>query len=264
MAGRRDLEILYEDDCIIVADKPAGLLTMSTGKDGEITAYSILTDYVRSGKHRYSRGKDGWNRIFIVHRLDRDTSGVIVFAKDPETKYALQNDWNDTVLERKYVAVLEGIPEIPEGTIDSYLKDNPKSCRVYSSVTDNGGKYSVTHYRLLSPEGKTSGDRSGGTPSSRTGQRYSLVEFELETGRKNQIRVHAAEIGHPIAGDIKYGALTNPARRLCLHARTLAFRHPLTGKTIRFDTGIPDAFLRLVRHRRTETVRGQSASGKED
>ena len=187
MAGRRKLDILYEDDCIIVADKPSGLLTMSTGKEGEITAYSILTDYVRSARGgRNTRDK---GRIFIVHRLDRDTSGVIVFAKDEQTKHALQDDWNETILERKYIAAVEGTLEYDEGTVASYLKDNPKSMKVSSSWTDNGGKYSVTHFKVLRSSGQ-----------------YSLVEFELETGRKNQIRVHASVIGNPVAGDRKYGS----------------------------------------------------------
>lgn len=228
MAGRRKLDILYEDDCIIVADKPSGLLTMSTGKEGEITAYSILTDYVRSARGgRNTRDK---GRIFIVHRLDRDTSGVIVFAKDEQTKHALQDDWNETILERKYIAAVEGTPEYEEGTVASYLKDNPKSMKVSSSWTDNGGKYSVTHFKVLRSSGQ-----------------YSLVEFELETGRKNQIRVHASVIGNPVAGDRKYGSVSNPLHRLCLHASTLVFHHPRTGQLLRFDTGIPKDFMRLCR-----------------
>lgn len=228
MAGRRKLDILYEDDCIIVADKPSGLLTMSTGKEGEITAYSILTDYVRSARGgRNTRDK---GRIFIVHRLDRDTSGVIVFAKDEQTKHALQDDWNETILERKYIAAVEGTLEYDEGTVASYLKDNPKSMKVSSSWTDNGGKYSVTHFKVLRSSGQ-----------------YSLLEFELETGRKNQIRVHASVIGNPVAGDRKYGSASNPLHRLCLHASTLVFHHPRTGQLLRFDTGIPKDFMRLCR-----------------
>lgn len=228
MAGRRKLDILYEDDSIIVADKPSGLLTMSTGKEGEITAYSILTDYVRSARGgRNTRDK---GRIFIVHRLDRDTSGVIVFAKDEQTKHALQDDWNETILERKYIAAVEGTLEYDEGTVASYLKDNPKSMKVSSSWTDNGGKYSVTHFKVLRSSGQ-----------------YSLVEFELETGRKNQIRVHASVIGNPVAGDRKYGSASNPLHRLCLHASTLVFHHPRTGQLLRFDTGIPKDFMRLCR-----------------
>ena len=217
--GRKGLEILYEDDSIIVIDKPGGLLTMSTGKAEETTAYSILTDYVRSGRGSGDRRARDRRRIFIVHRLDRDTSGVIVFAKDPETKYALQDDWNETILERKYIAAVEGTLEYDEGTVASYLKDNPKSMKVSSSWTDNGGKYSVTHYRVIRPA-----------------EDYALVEFELETGRKNQIRVHAADIGHPVAGDRKYGAAANPFGRLALHAATLSFRHPHTGKILTFTS----------------------------
>ena len=228
--GRKGLEILYEDDSIIVIDKPGGLLTMSTGKAEETTAYSILTDYVRSGRGSGDRRARDRRRIFIVHRLDRDTSGVIVFAKDPETKYALQDDWNETILERKYIAAVEGTLEYDEGTVASYLKDNPKSMKVSSSWTDNGGKYSVTHFKVLRSSGQ-----------------YSLVEFELETGRKNQIRVHASVIGNPVAGDRKYGSASNPLHRLCLHASTLVFHHPRTGQLLRFDTGIPKDFMRLCR-----------------
>ena len=264
MTGRREIEILYEDDFMIVIDKPCGLLTMSTGREGEITAYSILTDYVRHGtRQKKNRGKRDRERIFIVHRLDRDTSGAIVFAKDPETKYALQDSWNETVLERKYVAVLEGVPEIPEGTVESWLTDNPKSHKVSSCPYDNGGRYSVTHYRLLRPGTAERRHHSAhperhmtqtvrdtvAVTDSVAGKRntgYALVEFELETGRKNQIRVHAAEIGHPVAGDRKYGAATNPLHRLCLHARTLTLKHPVTGEILSFDTGIPGSFLKII------------------
>lgn len=233
MAGREELQIVYEDDCLIVVEKPGGLLSMSTGKEGEVTAYSILTDYVRRNGSR-GRKSGGHRRqadhIYIVHRLDRYTSGLLVFAKDPETKYALQDNWNDVVLERNYIAILEGTPSSEAGTISSYLHENPATHIVYSSG-QSGGKYAVTHYRVLET-------CAGG---------WSLVEFELETGRKNQIRVHAAEMGHPVAGDKKYGAHTNPINRVALHARTLSFIHPHSGETLRFDTGIPRRFAALFR-----------------
>ncbi len=228
----KGVKLLYEDDYLMVIDKPSGLLTVSTGKEGETTAYSILTDYVRSkgGRGREYRRKD---RIFIVHRIDRDTSGLLIFAKDPQTKYDLQDDWNDSIIERKYVAVVEGIPQKEEGTVISWLKDNPVTKFVTSSPTDNGGKKSITHYKVLDTYGTS----------------YSLVEFELETGRKNQIRVHASIMGHPIAGDRKYGARSNPIARLALHAMTISFRHPVTGEPLKFNSGIPVAFKRIKTQR---------------
>lgn len=224
----RELELVYEDDFILVVDKPSGMLTMSTGRKDEQTAYRILTDYLRSGNR--SRGRTGrQERVFIVHRLDRDTSGLLVFAKNEDVKYALQDSWNDSVLERKYVALVEGTPAEPEGTVTSWLTENPATFTVLSSPFDNGGRKAVTHYRVRSSSGA-----------------YSLIEFELETGRKNQIRVHASVLGHPVAGDRKYGAHTNPVGRLALHASTLAFRHPVTGKVLSFKSPAPNSFRKAL------------------
>ncbi len=211
------LRIIFEDEHIIIIEKKNGLLSMSTGKAGEQTAYTILNEHVRRRK------KDA--RVFIVHRLDRDTSGLILFAKSEDVQQTLQTNWNDNVIERKYVAVVEGELPKKEDTIISWLTENPKSLKMISSPKDNGGKKAITHYKLLKSNGK-----------------YSLVELELETGRKNQIRVQMASIGCPVAGDKKYGAVTNPLGRVCLHAQTLAFRHPVTGERLRFDTGIPQTF----------------------
>lgn len=221
------LEVIYEDDWIIVVNKPAGMLSMSTGKAGELTAYSILSDY---------------GRIFIVHRLDRDTSGLIVFAKDEETKFSLQENWNEAVLERKYVAILEGNIQDEEGWIESWLYENRKSMRVhcYGLKPDENPdrpprkdwQFAATHCKSL--EHLIIGDKP-----------YTKVEFELETGRKNQIRVHSEWIGHPIAGDKKYGATTNPLGRLALHAQTLSFIHPWTGKTMRFTSSLPKEFRKF-------------------
>ena len=174
---------------------------------------------------------DGRNsRIFIVHRIDRETSGLVIFAKDETTKLQLQETWNKSVLERKYCAILEGHPASERGTVHSWLKENPKSMKVTSSPEDNGGKEAVTHYRVLS-----------------YGRHYSLVEFELETGRKHQIRVHASMTGCPVAGDRKYGAKGNPAGRLALHARSITFRHPVTGKVLSFETPLPNVFKTVMR-----------------
>ena len=214
----KDMKIVFEDESIIVVDKPCGLLTMSTGQEGEETAYSMLREYLGQ-------------RIFIVHRLDRDTSGLLVFAKDEETKRALQDNWEDAVLERKYYAVLEGKIEDSEGWIETWLYENPKSKMVHCypmRQDDERGrpprkdwKYASSHCRTLR---HVSIDKAN----------YTCVEFDLETGRKNQIRVHSQWIGHPIAGDRKYGAQSNPFGRLALHAFRLAFIHPWTGKTMKF------------------------------
>lgn len=227
----RYLKIIYEDRWLIVADKPSGLLSMSAGRADQTTAYSILTQYVKEGS-----GRSG-QRIFIVHRLDRDTSGLMVFAKDEETKIALQENWDDAVLERKYHAVLEGKIEDEEGWIETWLYEHPKSLRVHCYPLAHGDrpdrpprkdwKYASSHCRKLS------GHIIEGKP-------YTVVEFELETGRKNQIRTQASWIGHPIAGDRKYDAQTSPFGRLALHAGTLSFIHPWTGKTLKFTSPVPE------------------------
>ncbi|MBE6230838.1 MAG: RluA family pseudouridine synthase [Bacteroidales bacterium] len=242
--NKENLEITYEDDWIIVAEKPSGLLTMSTGKSGEVTAYSMLTEYVRStdcmtsGKH----GNHTDRRLFIVHRLDRDTSGLLVFAKDHQTKLALQENWNETVLERKYIAILEGDIEDEDGWIETWNYENTKSMKVHCypfKITDNPEKpprkdwqYASSHCRKI-------------LTAAINENVYTMVEFELETGRKNQIRAHSQWIGHPVAGDRKYEAKTNPFGRLALHAKTLSFIHPWTGRTMRFTSKLPHIFWQL-------------------
>ena len=224
-----DLKIVYEDQWLIVVEKPSGLLSMSAGRIGEETAYSMLTDYA--------------GKVFIVHRLDRDTSGLLVFAKDFDTKDALQSNWDEAVLERKYAAVLEGEIADDEGWIETWLYESPKSMKVHSYALEGnddpsrpprkGWQFASSHCRSL---------RRGQID----GKPYTLVEFELETGRKNQIRAHSEWIGHPIAGDRKYGASTNPLGRLGLHAQTLAFIHPWTGKTMKFTSSLPRCYKKLV------------------
>ena len=226
--GRRrndDLEIIYEDQWLIIVNKPSGLLSMSTGKTGEDTAYARVYDYA--------------GKIFVVHRLDRDTSGLLVFAKDEETKLALQGNWEEAVQERGYVALLEGKIDDEEGWIESWLFESKKSMKVHCyelSPKDNPEKpprkdwqYASTHCRRLRHI------EIDGLP-------YTQVEFQLETGRKNQIRVHSQWIGHPIAGDKKYGAETNPIGRLALHAGVLSFIHPWTGKTMKYTSRPPKSF----------------------
>jgi 23S rRNA pseudouridine1911/1915/1917 synthase len=260
------VRIVYEDEYLIVADKPSGLPTISSGgpKSGmsmqyvkemrakggkaavmvqkrELTLYSLLFEYVRqqakaqrkedliSGVQPDRRDK----RVWIVHRLDRGTSGLVLFAKDERTKELLQSKWRESVIERKYVAILEGELQEAEGTVESWLYENPKSLKMSSSpVETKDSQHAVTHYRAL------------GTVRVEK-YHFTRAEFELETGRKNQIRVHAADLGHPVTGDYKYGAEFDPIGRLALHAASLVFRHPFTGKIVRCKSSLPKAFSRF-------------------
>ena len=209
------LNIVWEDEFLIVVNKKEGLLSVSTQKVRERTAFHILSDYLKKSDPR--------NKLFVLHRLDRDTSGIMMFAKNQKVKEQLQSNWSEAITQRTYVAVIEGRPEKDTDLIVSNLVEN-KHMQVY--VTQDGdGKEAITRYRLL-----------------QTNNRYSLVELDLETGRKNQIRAQMQSIGHPIAGDSKYGAETNPAGRLMLHARRLCFIHPVTGEEMRFETRIPEKF----------------------
>lgn len=216
------LKLVYEDDDILVINKGYGLLSVARGSTmKEDTAYDILKKYLKDA--------DPANKIFVVHRLDSATSGLMMFAKHPEAKEAMQHNWNNMVLDRKYVAVLEGSVEPDEGVIRSYLGET-REHEMYSSQNPDDGKLAVTRFKVIA--------RRGG---------YSLVEFSLDTGRKNQIRVHAArELGHPIVGDRRYGAKSSPLHRMALHARTLHFVHPVTGKEMNFELPIPSKFRQLV------------------
>ena len=222
------LKIVYEDDWLIVVNKAAGLLTIATETEKVHTAYSYLSDYLKF-YHKY-------DRIFIVHRIDRGTSGLLVFAKSESVQRAMRDNWNETVISRRYVAVVEGRMRYEAGTVDTWINEDPKTLRMYVSRRGTG-KRAVTHYRLLDETAD-----------------YSLLELELETGRKNQIRVHMRHIGHVLAGDSKYGAQTDPIGRLCLHAMQIEFRHPVTDKVMNFETRIPIDFLRIFRR---EGVRGE-------
>ena len=204
-----------------MVNKGYGLLSMGNEKIKEGTAYSILRQYLKE--------KDPRNKIFIVHRLDRDTSGLMMFAKTPEAKDAMQHNWNNMVLERRYVCVVEGKMEEAEGTVKSYLAENSQF-EVYSTQNPEEGQLAVTRYRTI-----------------KIGGGYSLVEVSLDTGRKNQIRVHMKDLGHPIAGDRKYGAKSSPIHRLALHAMTLRFVHPVTRKDMRFETPVPVPFAGMVK-----------------
>ena len=220
-AAAPGLTIVHEDDDLIVIDKPGGLLTVATDREKRRTAYAMLSDYLKSANPEA--------KIFIVHRLDRETSGLLLFAKSEEIKRRIQETWESTVAERSYVAVVQGEVLAEKGTVTSYLTES-SALVVYSSPNPKHGRKSVTHYRRL---------RGNGI--------YSLLELNLDSGRKHQIRVHMQDLGHPVVGDSKYGATANPLRRLCLHARVLAFHHPRSGQLCRFETPIPAAFLRLFR-----------------
>jgi 23S rRNA pseudouridine1911/1915/1917 synthase len=214
------LKIVYEDAYLLVVEKREGVLTIGTDKQKERTAHSILNEYVqRSGRR---------NRVYVVHRLDKDTSGLLVFAKDEKTKFTLQDYWEEIVKDRRYVAVLSGDMEKDYGTVTSWLMDN-KMYVTYSSMTNNGGDKAITHYKTIK--------RANG---------YSLVELELETGRKNQIRVHMQDLKHPVLGDVKYGDGNNPLGRLALHAFKLSFYHPVTNELMEFETPYPAAFKKIM------------------
>ncbi len=217
----RGLRIVHEDADIIVIDKVSGLLSMASETEKQKTAYSMLSEYVKKTNPK--------NLIFIVHRLDRDTSGLMMFAKSKRVQEVLQQDWNNAIIERSYIAVVEGCVETTEGTVTSWLKEN-KAMVMYSSQAPDDGQKAVTHYKVL-----------------KSNKLFSMLDVKLETGRKNQIRVHMKDIGFPVTGDKKYGGKLNPIGQMGLHARVLAFKHPVTGKAFRFGTPIPGKFLKLFK-----------------
>ena len=216
----RYVKIVYEDRWLIVIEKAVGILSMAAGHS-TLNVKSVLDDYFKKSHQKCT--------AHVVHRLDRDTSGLMVYAKDIETEQILEHNWHDIVYDRRYVAVVSGEVEETDGTIANWLKDN-KAYVTYSSPEDNGGKYAVTHFHVL--------DRT---------TEHSLVEYKLETGRKNQIRVHSADMGHPVCGDVKYGNGDDPLHRLCLHAWLLCFTHPATGENMEFETPVPTAFRNLFK-----------------
>lgn len=216
------IELVYEDDDVIVINKGYGLLSVGAqNAKKEANAYDIVRNYVKEVDPR--------NKLFIVHRLDRDTSGLMMFAKSAEAQEVLRHNWNNVILERLYVAVLEGYLEQDEGYVKSRLAENSQFV-VYSTDNPYEGRIAVTHYKVL--------DR---------GNNLTLAQFSLDTGRKNQIRVHASDLGHPISGDRKYGAKKSPLHRLALHAQTLRFAHPVTKKDMHFETPVPVKFQTVLR-----------------
>ena len=215
------IKLVYEDNDIIVINKGSGILSVSTDNVKDGTAYSILRDYLKK--------KDPRLMLFVVHRLDRDTSGLMMFAKNVEAKEAMQHNWNNMVLGRRYVAVVEGKVEQEEGVVKSYRAETSQF-EVYSTQNPDEGQLAITRFKRL-----------------QCNNGYSLMELSLDTGRKNQIRVHMKDLGHPIVGDRKYGAKASPIHRLGLHARTLHFAHPVTKKEMLFETPIPSRFLSLLK-----------------
>lgn len=217
---KENIDIIYEDESIIVINKPAGLLSISTATERTKTAYYLVSEYLKN--------KNPNNKVFIVHRLDRETSGVILFAKNEKMKNILQNNWDKLVIKRGYIALVEG-KVTKDGEVKSWLAENKKMI-VYSTKNKNEGKYAITNYKVI-----------------KSNKEYSLLEVDIKTGRKNQIRVHMKDIGHSVAGDAKYGSNKNPLKRLGLHANILKIKNPLTSKIMEFEASIPNEFLSLFK-----------------
>jgi len=216
---RSNLPIIFENEEIIVINKPSGLLSIASDKEKGSTAYRMLTDYVQQ--------KDKHNRIYVVHRLDEDTSGVLMVAKNEKLRDALQDKWNDLVSSRGYYAIVDGKLDKKSGTLTSYLKKNAQNM-MYSSKKAGDGQYAVTHYKVIAES-----------------DAYSFLDVHIDSGRKNQIRVHLGDIGHNVIGDDKYGNPTNPIKRLGLHAYELVLTHPFTNKVMKFKAPIPKEFETL-------------------
>lgn len=211
--------IVYEDRDILVVEKERGLLSVATKNEREKTAYNILKAYLKE--------KNPKDKIFIVHRLDRDTSGIMIFAKSEKAQDILQTNWSEYVKERTYVALVEGEVKKLQDTIVSYLAEN-KAMVTYSTSNPEDGKKAISHYKVL-----------------KKNRNYSLLEVNIETGRKNQIRVHMQDLGHSVVGDKKYGSTKNPIKRLGLHAHTIVFVHPITKEVLSFTSRVPDSFLSI-------------------
>ena len=214
-----DLDILYEDEYLIAINKPSGLLSISNDKEKDITAYRMVSDYVKSNNKR--------NFIFVVHRLDQDTSGVLMFCKNEKIRDKMQDNWNTIVKKRGYIAIVDG-KMTGNGTFRSFLMEDKRQF-VYSSKSGIG-KEAITHYDVI-----------------KNNSNYSMVQVFIDTGRRNQIRVHLNEHGFPIVGDKKYRCKTNPIKRLCLHANMLEFIHPVSKKMISIKCDVPSEFKKLVR-----------------
>jgi len=220
---RSNLPIIYEDDELIAINKPSGLLSIASDKEKGSTAYRMLMDYVQQ--------KDKHNRIFVVHRLDEDTSGVLVVAKNPHIQKLLQDNWNQIVKKRGYFAICDGIFKVKEGKVTSYLKKNAQNLMYSVKNPSKDAQLAITNYKVIKEKNN-----------------YSLLDINIETGRKNQIRVHMGDLGHNVIGDDKYGEPTNPLKRLGLHAYELSFIHPISKKKVTFKAPIPKEFTNFFKN----------------
>ena len=215
------VKIVYEDPQVIVIEKAVGILSMASSHHA-FCVKQVLDEYFHRTHQKCT--------AHVVHRLDRDTSGLLVYAKTLEAEQILEHNWRNIVTDRRYMALVSGVLDKPQGKVESYLKDN-KAYFTYSMPHDDGtGKYALTNYRVIRTDGV-----------------HSLVELKLETGRKNQIRVHMQDLGHPVCGDIKYGNGDDPIGRLALHAFRLNFYHPITGEPLHFETGVPKSFAAALK-----------------
>lgn len=215
------VKVMYEDAFIIVVNKENGIVSVPMPGSNEISVKSILNEYVKRRNRTAS--------VHTVHRLDRGTSGIMMFAKKRDVQQSLIENWKQIITERKYVALVDGVLEKDKGVVTSWLSDNRKYV-IFSSPVNNGGKYAVTNYITL----KRNND-------------FTLIELFLQTGRTNQIRVHMKELGHPVVGDEKYGSKSYEAKRLCLHAKSLCFYHPVTNELMKFNSDVPSVFLKLIK-----------------
>ena len=216
------VKLVYEDNDIIVVDKGYGVLSTAAGKPSDDTVYNIVK--------KYARGFSDKANVYVVHRLDRDTSGLMLLTRTKQARDKLISNWNNMVIERKYIAVVEGKVQQQEGTVKSFLAENPDTFEMYSTEDKKLGRLAVTRYRVV-----------------KQGKRFAMVELEIKTGRKNQIRVHMHDLGNPVSGDRKYGGHQSPINRIALHATMLSFLHPISGKVVTFTSPVPDNFNMILR-----------------
>ena len=215
------IKLIYEDSDIIVIDKGYGVLSTAAGRPSDDTVYNIMRSYAR----RFSPHAN----VFVVHRLDRDTSGLMLLTRTKQARDKLISNWNNMVIERKYIAVVEGKVEQPEGVVKSFLAENPETYEMYSTTDKKLGRLAVTRYQVV-----------------KQGKRFAMVELAIKTGRKNQIRVHMRDLGNPVSGDRKYGGHPSPINRIALHATVLSFVHPITGKQVTFNSPVPENFNKMI------------------
>lgn len=215
------IKLVFEDNDIIVVDKGYGVLSTAAGRPSEDTVYNIIK--------KYARGFSEKANVYVVHRLDRDTSGLMLLTRTKQARDKLISNWNNMVVERKYIAVVEGQVEQPEGTVKSFLAENEETFEMYSTTDKKLGRLAVTRYRVV-----------------KQSKRFAMVEIEIKTGRKNQIRVHMHDLGNPVSGDRKYGGHPSPINRVALHATMLSFVHPITGKVVTFESPVPENFNTML------------------